>query len=648
MQFKHPEILYALLLLIIPIIVHLFQLQRFTKTYFTNVKILKRIEQSTRKSARLKKWLVLCTRLLTFTFLILAFAQPYLSEYSNQQEFKTSLYLDNSFSMQSKGENGELLKSNAQKIIKNNNVESSKISLLTNDKFSPELNQTALKNELISTSFTPSHLELTTALLKLNSQNSVESNSLDNLILISDFQNNTKINKVDFTNVNSSIWLIKSAPNNGNNIFIDSLYIERTTSTETVLNVIIKSTKLLDENIPVDMYNDEKLFGKSSAQFKNSSQTTVEFTIPNHIDFNGLISVSDNNLEFDNDFYFTISAPKKINILSIGNPSNYLSKIFTNDEFNFINTSIQHLNYNAIQNQQLIVLNEMDEFPIELISNLRNFSENGGNLLIIPSEGVNIKSYNSFFNSLNAGRIIEKIEQAHKITSINYDHPIALDIFEKRVTNFSYPTIDQYYNTSLTNSSTIVQFDNNHSFISSLKNGTSDIYWVASPLRNNIPTSIVVPLFYNFARKSLKINQLYYTIGRDKEIEIKTSLSKDQVLKISTGLSSFIPLQKILQNKVILTLDNAISESGFYTIESDALKVANIAFNYNREESALNYSDIESIATNNNNVSIAASIASVFRELNQNQKINWIFKWFLAFSVLFLLIEILLLKYFNV
>jgi hypothetical protein len=41
MQFKYPEILWGLLLLLIPILIHLFQLRRFKKTLFTNVKFLK-------------------------------------------------------------------------------------------------------------------------------------------------------------------------------------------------------------------------------------------------------------------------------------------------------------------------------------------------------------------------------------------------------------------------------------------------------------------------------------------------------------------------------------------------------------------------------------------------------------------------------
>ncbi|WP_445956093.1 BatA domain-containing protein [Yeosuana sp.] len=77
MQFKHPELLYALFLLLIPIIVHLFQFRKFQKVAFTNVAFLKEINLQTRKSSQLKKWLTLLTRLLFLTAIIFAFAQPY-------------------------------------------------------------------------------------------------------------------------------------------------------------------------------------------------------------------------------------------------------------------------------------------------------------------------------------------------------------------------------------------------------------------------------------------------------------------------------------------------------------------------------------------------------------------------------------------
>ena len=77
MQFKNPEILYFLFLLILPILVHLFQLRRFKKQEFTNVKLLKELEIQTRKSSTIKKWLLLATRLLLLAALIFAFAQPF-------------------------------------------------------------------------------------------------------------------------------------------------------------------------------------------------------------------------------------------------------------------------------------------------------------------------------------------------------------------------------------------------------------------------------------------------------------------------------------------------------------------------------------------------------------------------------------------
>ena len=102
MQFKHPEFLYFLALLIIPVLVHLFQLQRYKKVPFTNVAFLKKIALETRKSSRLKKWFLLTIRLLLLSAIILAFSQPYLSNNSTEEKQHTFIYLDNSLSTSAK------------------------------------------------------------------------------------------------------------------------------------------------------------------------------------------------------------------------------------------------------------------------------------------------------------------------------------------------------------------------------------------------------------------------------------------------------------------------------------------------------------------------------------------------------------------
>ena len=110
MQFLHPEFFYALPALLIPVLIHLFQLRRFKVQAFTNVALLEKIRLQTRKSSQLKKWLILIVRLLAIGCIILAFSQPFLSNQTAQKNSsETVIYLDNSFSMQALGPNGSLL-----------------------------------------------------------------------------------------------------------------------------------------------------------------------------------------------------------------------------------------------------------------------------------------------------------------------------------------------------------------------------------------------------------------------------------------------------------------------------------------------------------------------------------------------------------
>ncbi|RXP52318.1 hypothetical protein EC396_11745 [Lutibacter sp. HS1-25] len=651
MQFKYPEILYALLLLIIPIIVHLFQLQRFVKVPFTNLQFLKKIALQTRKSSQLKKWLILATRMLALTCLILAFSQPYFSKHTTQQNFSTAIFLDNSFSMQAKGDQGELLKSVAQKIIENTANQNHPISLFTNSTSAKNLDAATLKNELINIQYSSKHFDLNLALLQLNKQKSTDKNTIHKNILITDFQQINNNTKPEFQ-LNSQFKLLQTTPINKNNVYIDSVYIGNTTFEEITLNAIVKTVEKSELNVPVSLFEEAKLIGKTMAKFNKNNTITIPFTIPNTLKFNGRISLTDANLTFDNDFYFSISKPSKINVLNIGNESDFLAKIYTENEFNYSTTPLQNLNYNSIQNQQFIVLNELEIIPNELTTILIEFLQNGGHFAIIPAKKTDINLYNQFLNLLKIGKIKSAIETERKITSINYEHQLIATVFEKKVANFNYPTTNFWFDTQFNFSSTILTLDNKKPFISAINTFNSQVYWIASPLNievsNFIQSPLMVPIFYNFATNSLKTNQLYYTISPNTTFDIKATIKKDEVLKISNGSSEFIPLQKIAQNKVTINLENNILESGFYTILNNNNILKTIAFNYDRKESDLNYTDINSLVNEAENVTISSSIDEIFKEINNEQEINWLFKWFLAFSALFLFIEMLILKYFKI
>jgi hypothetical protein len=651
MQFKHPEILYALLLLIIPIIVHLFQLQRFQKVLFTNVKFLKQIELQTRKSSRLKKWLILLTRLLAFTAIIFAFAQPYFSNFEKNIEHNTIIYLDNSMSMQSKGDRGELLKNAVQDIIENS-ASTSDVSLITNDKIYKNLNSKDLKNELLNLQYSPNNQDFKTILLKSEQLKSNKTNALNNLLLISDFQINKSLNNQVVTNVNTSIKLINVVPENIQNISLDSIYVAVKNNKEITLKVQISTTNISSDNAVISLFEDSILIGKTSTPLTQNQPSTVEFKISSNKNFNGKLVIEDENLLFDNTLFFTINKPEKINVISIGKSALYLEKIYSKDEFNYEQKNLSNFDYNSIQNQNLIILNELDKIPTSLNNSLNEFVENGGNIAIIPSRNSNLNSYKSLFKNLNLGTIQPMLEKELKITTINFAHPLLSEVFEKQVKNFQYPINHHYYPTSLNFSSSILSFENKETFISEINRSKGTVYWFASPLNtkssNFVNSPLIVPVFYNFGKQSYRISQLYYTLGDENTIEVKTSIKKDEVLKIIGESTDFIPLQEVSNNKVRLTTSDQPVKSGFYKITNKTKTLKNIAFNYNRQESVLIYQDLQSEFKNMENVTISNSVKETFTELKEQRDIKPLFKWFLGMAVLFLLLEIFILKYFKV
>ena len=645
MQFKNPEVLYFLALLIIPIIVHLFQLQKFVKIPFTNVSFLQKLQQETRKSSRIKKWLILATRLLLFIAILLAFSQPYFSNKNINKKQHNFIYLDNSLSTSSKGEKGNLLKVATQEIIENTDSKNG-YSLLTNTDFYKDISKDELKNVLLKLEKSPISLDLETVLLKINQENKKKTNTLNKTILISDFQTTYK---KEFTNVTPAFSVIKLDTSKKTNISIDSVFINNKNNNNFTVNVIVKNQGDKKDNVPIAIFNGDNLISKQSFPIDKDTEKIINFTIKNTTNFLGKLELtSSDTFLFDNRYYFTLNNNAKTRVLAIGKNSNFLSKIYTKEDFNFTSTSLQNVNYNAIQNQQLIILNELESIPEILLKSLINFSKNNGSIVIIPNEKIDISSYNNFLRNLNLGKIQPQRKDTLKITTINYKHPIFKNVFSKKVTNFQYPTVHNYY-PILANTSKIISFENNTSFISQLAN--NNVYYVASALNkknsNFLNSPLIVPVFYNFGKMSFQYPKLAYRINEESKIEIETKIGKDEILTISNENNSFIPVQQTYQNKVIISTKEQPLQAGFYKVLKEDIKVKDIAFNYPKEESLLNFIDLNTLKEHHKNITISSSIKEVFNEINKNNEVHWLWKWFLALAIVSLLLEILILKFYK-
>ena len=52
-QFLHPVFLYGLLLLVIPVLLHLFSLKRYKKVYFSNFNFLEALQKQKKNSSQM-------------------------------------------------------------------------------------------------------------------------------------------------------------------------------------------------------------------------------------------------------------------------------------------------------------------------------------------------------------------------------------------------------------------------------------------------------------------------------------------------------------------------------------------------------------------------------------------------------------------
>ncbi|KJD33019.1 membrane protein [Tamlana nanhaiensis] len=641
MQFKHPEILYALFLLLIPIIVHLFQLRKFQKVAFTNVAFLKEATQQTRKSRQLKKWLLLLTRMLLLAALVLAFAQPFTAKTNAfKVEKETVIYLDNSFSMQAKGPKGELFKRAVQDLI-TNIPEDDNISIFTNNSSYKNTTIKAIKNDLLQLDYTANPTPIDAVLLKGKSSFSNKKNTVRNLILVSDFQK-SELNLETKNDTLTQLHLVQLEPVNTNNIAIDSAYISKTTASIIELKVRLKNSGATVENLPISLFNGDKLIAKTSVSIEKEAETT--FSLPANQKINGKIEIDDANLDFDNTLFFNINDTKKINVLVInGDDDDFLKRIYTNDEFNYTSTPINQLNYNSITEQNLIVLNELNSIPVSLTATLKQFTNQGGALIVIPSTNANIDAYNPFLNAFQFN-FSNFITSEKRITTINYGHPLFNNgVFEKQVSNFQYPKVNSFYNIASAGIAPILQFEDKSLFLGQRQNTYVFASAFNSENSNFKNSPLIVPTLYNIAKQSFKIPDLYYTIGQENTFDIDTQLQQDEVLTLVNEDINIIPKQQYFNNKVVVSTNENPEVSGIYNVNRKTEIISNVSFNYNRNESDLVYSDLSAIE----NINYSNSITAIFDTIKSNTNVNALWKWFVIFALALLLIEMLILKYFK-
>jgi len=407
---------------------------------------------------------------------------------------------------------------------------------------------------------------------------------------------------------------------------------------QNILNIEASSNKFAS-TAPLSVYNEEKLIGKAQLDFSDKNNELITVPLPVNTSIKGNVQITGSGLTYDNIRYFSINKPKRTKILAIGNTdATFLQKIYTKDEFDFTNANLSNLNYAQISEVNTVIINELNEIPKPLENNLKTFIDNGGVIIIIPSSEIK-SSYKEFLNGYNIqfGKL-NKTEK--KLTHISFEHPVFTDVFTKKIDDFQYPTTYESYN--LQGEQNILLLEDNSPFLTQKNN----IYVFASALNSTATnfkqSPIIVPCLYNIAKQNSSVSKIDYTIGKTNEINILSSQqSQEDVLQLKGDQEQFIPLQQIYKDYVHITTSNLPKTAGNYDVHNENQILNTLSFNYPTKESVFNYAQI----SDNEKLVLTNSVSEYFSASKAGFEITELWKWFLIFALIFIGIEILLLKF---
>jgi hypothetical protein len=673
MHFLYPAFLFALLSLAIPVLVHLFNFRRYQKVYFSNVQFLKEIQEQQSSRRNLKERLILAARLLALFFLVLAFARPFISNTNNTKagaQRIVSVFLDNSYSMQTLNREGSLLdeaKRRAKEIVSAYSI-NDKYQLLTQDfegKHQRLLSRDEFNDAVDAVKISPRSRSLKQIIDRQQSLLTMQSGAGRSIDIVSDFQKNMSNGQPLKVDTGIHVSLVQLRAGTLANVAVDSVWllsaIHRPGETE---KMVVKLHNYAGEQavkIPLKLFinGEQKALGGFTLDARSVQTDTLTFSGLKPGWQRGEITLQDNPVTFDNRFYFTFNVKQQMPVLLIdgGKLNPYLSAVFATDQF-FSAKRVPdgNVDYAGLSAYPLIAISDVKSISAGLSQQLKTYVAKGGTLVVFPAIDADLASYKSFLQPMGAAYPEKLATESIKVSALNLQNPVFKNIFEDLPSNPDLPVIKKYFQLSASagRNENIMQMQGSQTFWAGYNSGKGKVYVSAVPLDeefSNLPRhALFVPIMFRIALLSGHDQPLFYTLGHDQTVETTPIQSSEkQLLKLIKDKQSIIPDVKQQEGSTLLYVSDQLQETGLYELKKQDSIVSVMAFNDNRNESDLQYytsSDLNKIIPDKGDV-IEATKGSVKDIVSHADFGVQLWKLCIILALIFLAVEILLTRFYR-
>lgn len=664
MTFLYPSFLWALLALSIPIIIHLFNFRRAKKIYFSNVKFLENVKESSSSKLKIKYLLVLFSRLMFITFLVLAFAQPFLpGNESGMNSNSVIVYLDNSQSTSNLTETGS--SGLAAGLDYLNQIiglypTDTKFKIITND-FAPSSINHKTREKALELATEIDYSSLSRGFQDVFNKIELAASDVasNDIYFISDLQESVfKVTTDKFYDSTNTYKIIPIEYEANQNVYIDSLFLESPFLIPNVTNklhVKLKAVGNMEVNdLLAKLFVNDNQVATTSVDIKQSSSVEIVFDLNFQLqNINKCrISFEDFPITFDNDYYFTLNLLKKIRVTEIsGVNSPYLNAVFSeNDLFLYKRFDEGAIDFNQALNADLIIFNQINNINNGIVGLQADLMNGGKTTFFIPSENQTLSELSNLL-----GFSVNKIARSEKIALEVPDlkNPFFEKTFESIDKKTILPTTKPLYSWPPT-AQDILTLKNGLPFLSLMKS-TGSTYLMSAPLKDEFTDlhkhALFVPIMYRMAAlSSNNYFPLAYTINSQLiTLDIDT-LANNQLYKLSNSNSELIPQQRSASNKLILDIPRYLIEPGYYNLTLSGEVKNLLAFNFTKDESltsSLNPEERIALFAGIKNLEVlnGQKVENFTQTMKDRYEGRQLWKYALILSLIFLLAEVLLLRF---
>lgn len=670
MTFNNPSILYALVALVIPVIIHLLNFRRYRKVYFSNVSFLKVLQMETKRRSRLLHILVMLCRMMAIAALVLAFADPVFSGKKDQETGGryVSVYIDNSFSMEAEGEEGSLLEESRAAAI--SLVEgfgmTDHFQIITND-LDPVHYHFLPRDEVVAyiagIEYTPVSISMQQIMRRMR-QVGYQSNVTNHLAcFISDFQISTVENKIWPQDTIMEQWLIPLQANPLGNIYVDSCWFN--TPVQQAGHLLSMSVRIVNgspvpqHDVSVTLSVDGRQRSMAAVNIDGGMKETVtlSFTLDKAGDYCGVISLKDYPVTYDDDFYFSFHLRKEIPVLVVGDSEHaFLPKLFATDSvMQYAFKNYLSLEYSALERYHVVILDRIPEISSGLAGALSDYVNQGGTVVVAP--GIE-SDYALLYNKLriNVPAFLDTVKVGSGF--IDLEHPLFNDVFDYIPENMNLPVVNRYFHLKTDaryGGASLIRLRNGENLLMGYARGAGRVYQLTVPLdkksSNLLSHPVFVPMMLRMALLSQSTESLYYIVGDMHDVLLKQFVeNQEAVIKLFNPVlkKEWVMSTQRRGQKTIASIPQSVQNAGIYHVMVQDTVAGFWACNYNRQESDLRCFSVEQlkdvIGDNEKITVVDKKKKSVVQWVKEASAIKSLSGWLVMICLLALAMEIMFLR----